>query len=294
MDPLRYFSRAERRAVRVIKVVLQVLGVFAPETVAKAAERLFTTTRRHPVPRHEAEIAARAKPFQVPFEGGYLHVYSWGEGPATILLVHGWDGRGTQLGRFVPEALAAGYRVLALDGPGHGKSSGNRCDLFAMVRALHAVDAAAGPFAGVIAHSFGGAASLRAIQRGLLRTPRLVLVGVPDALEHVLDRFNEVFEFSPEVFGRFKRRLERRFGIPIAAARIAGNRPPDGVDALIIHDRHDHEVPFREGEAVHRAWPRARFIATEGLGHRRILKAPEVIAEAIAFVRCEVPAGTLH
>ena len=49
--------------------------------------------------------------------------FAWGAGP-SVLLVHGWEGRGAQLGALVDPLVAAGYRVVALDGPAHGDSPG--------------------------------------------------------------------------------------------------------------------------------------------------------------------------
>ena len=43
-------------------------------------------------------------------------MYSWGSGP-TVLLVHGWEGRGSQLSAFAPALVKAGFRVVAVDMP---------------------------------------------------------------------------------------------------------------------------------------------------------------------------------
>jgi pimeloyl-ACP methyl ester carboxylesterase len=60
--------------------------------------------------------------------------------------------------------------------------------------------------------------------------------------------------------------------------------PHVGLPALIIHDHDDRDVSWHEGEAIARAWPHARFLRTEGLGHRRILLDPEVIGRAVRFL----------
>jgi hypothetical protein len=44
-------------------------------------------------------------------------------------------------------------------------------------------------------------------------------------------------------------------------------------------------VPFTHGVAVAAAWPRSRFVALDGLGHRRVLDAPDVHQEILTFVR---------
>ena len=42
------------------------------------------------------------------------------------LLVHGWEGRGAQLGSLVGPLVEAGLSVVAFDAPAHGDSPGNR------------------------------------------------------------------------------------------------------------------------------------------------------------------------
>ena len=47
----------------------------------------------------------------------------------------------------------------------------------------------------------------------------------------------------------------------------------------------DRDVPYAGGAALARAWPDASLRTTHGLGHRRILRDPEVISWAMDFVR---------
>ena len=54
--------------------------------------------------------------------------------------------------------------------------------------------------------------------------------------------------------------------------------------ALVVHDRGDREVPFEHGETLARSWPGARLMVTEGLGHRRILRDPEVVRAVVEAV----------
>ncbi len=53
---------------------------------------------------------------------------------------------------------------------------------------------------------------------------------------------------------------------------------------LVYHDEKDTKVPFREGSAIAAAWPNARLVALRGVGHHRILRAPEVIAGTVDFL----------
>jgi pimeloyl-ACP methyl ester carboxylesterase len=53
---------------------------------------------------------------------------------------------------------------------------------------------------------------------------------------------------------------------------------------LLVHDRQDAETGWSDSEAIARAWPGARLVTTTGLGHRRILRDPAVVAEVTGFV----------
>ena len=54
-------------------------------------------------------------------EGKRLVAWSWGEGP-TVLLVHGWEGRGSQMAAFAAPLAEAGFRAVAFDAPGAASS----------------------------------------------------------------------------------------------------------------------------------------------------------------------------
>ena len=80
-----------------------------------------------------------------------------------MLVIHGWASRTEYMKPLIESFRDAGYRVVALDLPGHGHSSGRRLTM------LHALDAARvagewfGPFAAIVGHSFGGAVAANAV-----------------------------------------------------------------------------------------------------------------------------------
>jgi len=51
-----------------------------------------------------------------------------------------------------------------------------------------------------------------------------------------------------------------------------------------MRDPEDRDVPFDHGSGVAGAWPGARLSRLHGLGHRRLLRDPEVIAESVGFI----------
>jgi len=55
--------------------------------------------------------------------------------------------------------------------------------------------------------------------------------------------------------------------------------------ALFIHSSDDRVAAVEDSLASAAAWPGARHLRVEGLGHRRILSDSAVVAAAIAFVK---------
>lgn len=91
-------------------------------------------------------------------DGLAIHSTVTGKGPKTVILVHGWTCDETTWSEQVP-ALAAHYRVVTLDLPGHGKSAsptGGKLSMDLFARAVEAVRVEAGAERVVlVGHSMG-------------------------------------------------------------------------------------------------------------------------------------------
>jgi pimeloyl-ACP methyl ester carboxylesterase len=211
-----------------------------------------------------------------------MKAWSWGDGPA-VLLVHGWNGRATQLGGFVEPLVARGYRVVAFDAFGHGESPGSSMSLPELASYVRQVSDELGGLYGVIAHSMGGAATTLALSNGL-QLERAVFVSPPSDPRVFLQIFSDALAISDDVRARLKERVERRIGISMESMRGNVIAPSMRVPLLVIHDRDDKEVAVDSGQSIADAWPNAELILTEGLGHQRILRAEPVTHVAVSFI----------
>jgi len=220
----------------------------------------------------------------IPSPHGDLAAWVWGDGPKTALLVHGWAGRGLQLGAFVEPLVDAGYRVVAYDGPAHGESPGRRTNIFRLTEGLMTVADAVGPLRGVIAHSLGTTAVLLAASRFGFKPDRFVAVSPMAGTRTMTEHYSRITGFSPSVVEEVRARLERSIGFcwdEIEPLHLASTFE---TETLVIHDHDDLELPVSEGEALARRIPAADTVLTEGLGHRRILRDPAVVAAAEDFM----------
>jgi hypothetical protein len=258
-------------------------GLLAPEAAAARAEALFSTPRQFRRNQSEIQILKSAVPFMVESPLGPIKAWRWGQSEALVGLVHGWSGRGSQYYAWIQPLLDAGLSVVTYDAPGHGDTPAGRSSLPEMAQSLLAVQAATGPWVGVVGHSLGAAASLLALEFGL-QAERVIMLATPAEIERMIALFAKGVGLSSDVRERMQKRLENRLGLELDTLNLlqmAGRRQEK---ALFIHDLDDREVNWASGEKLCRAWPGARLLTTKGLGHVRILRAETVIQPALHFL----------
>ena len=219
-----------------------------------------------------------------------LEVAVWGRGPAVYLL-HGWGGRASQWSSFVEPLARAGLSVVAFDAPGHGASPAPRTSIPHFSAALAAVVDSVGPARALVGHSMGGVAVAHALGRGLA-AERIALLGAPADPTEIFARFLDHIGLPRHLYPVIWEKFEAEYGFDSSELPV---RPPEHAPAppaLVVHDRDDREVPYESADRIVRAWPGATLVATTGLGHRRLLRDPDVIGKIVAFAATAGVAGS--
>ncbi|HEU0030873.1 MAG TPA: alpha/beta fold hydrolase [Kofleriaceae bacterium] len=302
-SPVNSTTVRAHNPVRLARAALQAAYFVSDELGASLAERLFTTPRRYPRPDRERAILATGRRFDVDvllrsprWRGQHAPIaaWRWGFGP-TVLLVHGWEGRGSQLGAFVEPLVSAGLSVVAFDAPAHGDSPGSRLYLTDHADTITDLVAAIGPVHAIVAHSFGAAAVLLAHQRSGVDAARNVMVAPNVLIADAVDRFAHHVALDARDRDTFTQYLAQQSGVSVDALGLADLIGARDAAMLVIHDRTDREVSIEHGRRLAAQWPKAELVTTDGLGHRRILRDPDVIARTVAFAAhaVTVPASDL-
>ena len=287
-DPSPERPVSEPRALVFIRTLFRVLGPLAPRLAAGLAFRFFTTPRVRARHSTRDELLDSARHFGLKFQKYNLKGYEWGSGERTILLVHGWESRGTALRSFVPPLLEQGFRVVAFDGPAHGDSSGRHTNILHFSRALRAVIGQLGGVYGAICHSFGGASTLFALNHlgdePAVDIKKLVLIAVPADMVHIFKEAVETLGLPPAVAGHFKRLMERKAGRTLEDLdAILAGMPAEECKVLLVHDRSDRQVSVDNSLQMARHWENASLLLTEGYGHYRLMKNPDLIRRVAEF-----------
>lgn len=253
------------------------VGLLAPHALASKLRRQFMTP--HTAPPRDWELPMLAQAERITLRFG-LSALRWGSGPA-VLLMHGWEGRPTQFAELIKALVNAGYGVVALDAPAHGRSPGHEANVVLFARALLEAASELPPLKAVIGHSMGGASALLATQLGL-RTEALVSIAAPSRILTMLRRFSRFMGLPRQAQAHFVRLVEEQAGIP--AGQLDSARYQLDFPGLIVHAVDDSMVPFSEAEAIHQSWFDSRLLRLEKGGHQRVLADPQVVQAVLQLL----------
>ncbi len=275
--------------LKFLRLKLQLQAALSADWAFRSAWHLFTTPRRLPVKAWEASVLAEARGQTVQASSGRVAYYEWNAtGKRTVLLVHGWEHRASFWGHLAADLVAAGYRVVALDGPAHGASAGRRANLVSFGEAVQVVANVIGPVYGVVAHSFGAACTagmpVHFRQPDESKLPRLVLMSVPSITRNIAE-LADLLRLPDRVVARIGSFIQQQFNRSVESFNLVETGRHLPVQrALLLHDRQDPNASFTDAEAIAANWPALDFRPTSGLGHNRIMRDPAVLRQVVEFL----------
>jgi pimeloyl-ACP methyl ester carboxylesterase len=263
---------------------LQILGRIAPQYTRQTITQQFFSPTAYVTTPLENLTLKNGQRFLLRVHDKSLHGWQWGRGP-KILFVHGWNGRGIQFLPFFESVIEAGCAVLAVDGPAHGDSMGQTTNYFEFTDMVRRIINPSSSFniRGMVAHSLGASAAINALAYESVAM-RTVLIAPALRLKEMLYSTSTRYGVPPWLFRSIINQLESRFGYdldrdnPIQAADRIQSR------LLLVHDQNDTVAPFADTRALAGSRTRFSLMATQGLGHRRILGDPDVVESAIRFL----------
>jgi pimeloyl-ACP methyl ester carboxylesterase len=271
-----------------LRFMYSTAGPVFPGFFGKLAYQQWFTTARYKTPAYELPALDSAVNKTLDVNGLAVAVYSWQDKTvvprATLLFIHGWTGRGTQIASYIKPLNSIGYRVISFDGPAHGKTPGKQTSILEFTDVVLALDKLYGPFDAAITHSFGGMVLAYAMSLGL-KVDRAACVSPPKNFQVLIDNFQRVLALPDSVIKILLRKTYASHGqVTRDAVDTVNNVKKLKCKGLIIHDEDDAEISWHSSEEIARAWPGAHFLKTKGLGHRRIIHDSNVISNIVDFL----------
>lgn len=264
----------------------QYVSFVFPKLTATWAQKLFLTPERISRPASENDYFNSAKKYII---DNRIAAFEWGQPQhPLVVLVHGWSGRGTQMGAFAEPLVQNGFRVVAVDGPAHGDSKGVLTHVGEYSQFLIDIQKTLGPYKAIIAHSFGAGCSVLAASRGL-SVEKLILIAGPSRYELVVEHYLKSIKISRRSCQHFLTRLTQLTNLPVSKMNVGIIGNSLSIPGLVVHDHGDKEVPFQAAEDIKSNWPSIQLMKTTGLGHRRLLKDPAVLTAVKDFILLDFP-----
>jgi len=276
----------QNTVIKSIRIIIKGLSLVSLKAATNFANHLWLRPIKMPIRPSDKSIYEKSDRFDVVARGQAYQVQSWGTGP-LVVLVHGWDGRGSQMYSFIAPLVARGYQVVTFDIPAHGNAAGNQVDPPLAAEVVKAIATRCGPVEAFVTHSFGSTWTLIAVAAGV-SVKKMALLSPPQSLRKIYDKFQQRLGIPKRVGQSLTKKLEQihgdlwnNYSNEMLVKRLKG------ISAIVIHDEGDKEIAFDEGLTVAKAWNGCEFMKTTGLGHYRILKSENVIDRVVNLIAGE-------
>jgi pimeloyl-ACP methyl ester carboxylesterase len=276
--------------LNVYRLIFRYVGALFPSLIGRWAHKLWFQTHRSPTLKRELEWLASAKSEAVDINGLKVMTYYWesreNKNAPLVMLVHGWTGRGSQMGGFAEPLVKAGFRVLSFDSHAHGLTEGKTTTIFKQSEVQRGLAKKFGPIYAVVGHSFGGMVTAYSLSHGM-ETQKAVCISPPARFDFLLERFSKTLHLPKNIQHYMIARFKEEFGEDLLerVSSTTTSKTLGHIPTLIIHDEDDKDVPISEGELLHRSWPNSELKRTKDLGHRRILYNAQVIENTVNFLK---------
>lgn len=270
---------------RYIKNTSKVLQRLNKNMAAAFALKLFETPIKFKTPKREQrmyEVSYKSKK-TLPKSGKEIMVYENKFGEKKVLLVHGWNGRGTQMVSIAKAFKELDYTIISFDAPGHGNSLKATSNMTDFIEAIFELDKKYNGFNVIIGHSLGGMSVINCLGRGL-ETTKAVIIGSGNKTKDVTEDFLGTIGMDKKMTPILINLFEKKYSDKMSNYDVDFQAENVKASVLIIHDKNDKDVPFTASETIHSKLLNSELLLTTGLGHRKILGDEKVIEKIVQFV----------
>ena len=274
---LNALQKIQRLALKFCCTALPPIGL-------KVALYHFTNTRKRR-PYNLLDLPPQLQSRKIAYRNGHIVTHSWGHGEKIVYLVHGWESNSNVMKAFISPLIQQGYKVVAFDMPAHGLSSNQATHLGDFSATLEFVISIYGKPFGIVAHSFGGTASVLLLRAQTQLLPsKLCLIAPMKSLDSHLQVFNTITGLPEAIMDKLLTKLKKQYALEAKKTDITRLIQSVPVPGLLIHDKDDRLIPIEVGDQLAKAWDGSRYIKTQSLGHRNILKDPFVIQQVTDYM----------
>jgi predicted alpha/beta hydrolase family esterase len=253
--------------VKSVGLYINTLSYIAPKKAFALAYSLFSQPRKGRITEHKTpKTLLKAEHVSYKHNEHEFQTYIWKGNEEIILLIHGWESNASRWKKLLSHLKKTGKTIIAIDGPAHGKSSGKEFNVPTYAEFIDVVVQKYNPKI-AIGHSIGGNAIAYFQAHYNHNFEKIVLLGAPSDFKVILNNYIKMLSLNKRIHQSLIDYTKKRFNLTIddfSASKFLKNSPIEGI---VAHDLQDTVVLFEEGKKISKAWEKAQFIETRGLGH---------------------------
>ncbi|MEY2963016.1 MAG: hypothetical protein RL754_277 [Bacteroidota bacterium] len=277
------------KSMRIAASTVQKISI---KKASRLAWNLFLTPYAFKIPSREIPFEARFGEAQfLKHSTGHLFpVYSIGQGPKNMVLVHGWSGRFTQFATIISTLeklhpnLLDEFTIIGFNAVAHRGAQGKKAMMPYFAECIALIADNFGPIHTIIAHSLGANASLYANQRLQIPLERQILIAPPGLISDMVRLFCQMIGFNADVQEALINHIKQTHGDDFDLQSAPELAKSNTVPTLVFHDTEDQDTPIALGRKVGQHMANGTYVETTGLGHRRILHDPSTAKQIAEFI----------
>lgn len=261
---------------------INIIAFVHPNFAARLAIKLFSTPKKGKLTEEASEFLGSAFQEEITYKDYPIMTYRWLGKKETILLVHGWESNAFRWKDLIETLKAQSYNIVALDAPAHGKSGGKSFNVIDYSECIYKV-AKKFKASTIVGHSLGGMATI--IFQHKYQLPdlnRIVLLGAPSNYQGVFKRYTDMMSYHQPLVKSINAFALNKFGQYPEYYNSAKFATEISASGLIIHDKQDDVIPFKEAIDYETNFRKAKLISTTNLDHS--LKSHEVDEHILEFI----------
>lgn len=271
-----------KRIVKAIGNSINFVSYFSSYYAAHLAINLFSRPQKGKTKINESEFLNTSIKEALTINNFSIMTYRWSGTKDTVLLAHGWESNTSRWKNLIELLQSNDYNVVALDAPAHGNSGSK---LFNALMYSECICLVAKKFNVniIVGHSVGGMASIFAQKNHYIKSlNKLVLLGAPADFLGVFNRYENMMGYNAKVSNAMHKYVLKHYNhLPeyFSAANFSKEITAKG---LIIHDKKDRIIPFKDALSYKENYKNSELISTRGQGHG--LKSEQVYTHILEFL----------
>lgn len=268
---------------RILGSYFNVVALFSSDKAGLLAMQTFAKVRRSQLRNgKKIQLLEQAKRESIEVSDMHIQTYHWPGEKESVLLLHGWESNTNRWRNLIQVMRKEGYDIYAIDAPAHGNSTGTYHLLPDYVEAAYQMTKKYN-IKHLIGHSMGGMAIFYLLHKyPNTSVSSFITLGAPADFSLIVSGYQRRVPFNTRVYRSLDAQMKKLVDMNIVSFSSIHFAKHITQKALIMHDRHDQTIPYKQSIGAHNAMANSELVLTEKNGHS--MHQSEVCEKILLFL----------